>query len=401
MKKYLAITIATGLMFILTGVLAFQSRQIIALQNTVEDIRTAALHQSAEELDNLALGLEKALLATDAPHTAQLLHAIGQRAGTVQQTLSLLNAAPEIQPALIFANRLSDYASTLISRLTENQSLSAQEKVLLRQHLALCTQLAAQLALADSPDALTRLQLDLPAASAAVQAKALPQGEITQQEALDIARAFVGDHRVTSVSAAPGTSGALAAYGVTVRTGDVQLNLEITRQGGKVLWMMPETAAFSATQSVQTCREAALSFLELQGFGTLQPVHHQLYDGLCVISLVPTQGDVLLYPDLIRAQVRMDTAEVVGLEAHNYWLNHVLRDLPKPLLTATDAQSRLQNTAESIRLCLIPADGQETLCYECTVPYEGETYLVYIDAMSGREADLMKVVTVENGTLAA
>jgi len=401
MKKHLAIALTLGLLFVFTGVVIFQARQIAALKNTVEDMRMGALRQSAEELDRLSLSMEKALMATGAAHTAELLHTLGQGAGQLQQNLSLLSASPGTQPAMVFANRLSEYAATLLSHLVENQSLTAQERVVLRQHLALCAQLAAQLALADSPEDLAQLTLEMPEGAAPPQAKGLPEGEVTQQEAIDIARAFVGDHRITSVAAAPGTSGALPAYGVTVHTGDVQLNLEVTRQGGKVLWMMPETASFSVTQSPQTCLESALAFLELHDFSPMQPVHQQIYDGLCVISLASLQGDVLLYPDLIRVQVRMDTAEVVGLEAHNYWLNHVTRNLPAPALSPGDVQAQLQNTAESLRLCVIPVDGQETLCYECAILHEGETYLIYIDALNGQEADLMKVVTVENGTLTA
>ncbi|MBR2719388.1 MAG: germination protein YpeB [Clostridia bacterium] len=401
MKKYLAITIAAGLLFVLAGVMIFQSRQLTALKNTVAELRLGALRQSAEALDNLSLTLEKALLTSDAAHAAELMHAIGQSAELTRQNLSLLPASPALQPALVFTGRLSDYASSLLGQLTGNQPLTARERVLLRQHLALCAQLAAQLTLADSPDDLNRLTLDLPESTARPQPKGLPEGEVTQQEAIDIARTFVGAHRVTGAMAAPGTSGALPAYGVTVRTQDVQLNLEITRQGGKVLWMMPETASFSVTQSPQSCQEAALAFLELHDFSPMQAVHRQIYDGLCVISLVPTQDNVLLYPDLIRVQVRMDTAEVVGLEAHNYWLNHIIRALPEPALTQEDVQARLQHTAESMQLCVIPLDGQETLCYECTVPYEGETFLVYINATTGQEADVMKVITVETGTLTA
>lgn len=405
MKKYLTITIATGLAFVLVGVLAYQSRRIAMLEATVEEIYHSALHQTAEEMDDLSLNMEKVLLTTDPAHAVTLLHTISQTADSVQQYLSFLPVSHQaLQPAQVFANRLADYASELLPHLVDQGQLTDEERSRLTQHLALCSQLSSQLALADSAADLETLQLSLPiTTSDAVQAKGLPLGEITQEEAIDIARQFVGDQRVTSIQTAPGTSGSLAAYGVTVQTQDVQLNLEVTRQGGKVLWMMPETASFPITQSLQTCQEAAVAFLEWQDFPPMQPVHHQVYDGLCVISLTPLQEDVLLYPDLIRVQVRMDTAEVVGLEAHSYWLNHAQRSLPQPTLTQEEAAAYIAAHADvqSSRLCLIPSGDAEALCYEFTVAYQGETYLIYIDAQSGREVELLKTIPIENGSLTA
>lgn len=403
MKKYLYITIAAGLAFALAGFMAYQSRRITLLEKTVEETTLSALHQTAEEAAELTLALEKALLTTDAAHTARLLHHIGHTAGSVQQHLNALPVDPRaLQPALLFTGQLSAHTAALLEELASTGQLADRRQ--LEPSLAICSQLSSQLALAENAADLENLTLTAQLPQAAVpQPRGLPPGEITQEEAIHIARSFVGDSRVKAIRTAPGTSGALAAYGVTVQTADVQLNLEVTRQGGKVLWMMPETAAFSVTQSTRACQQAAVDFLKLQGFGTAQPVHHQVYDGLCVVSLVPVQQDVLLYPDLLRVQVRMDTAEIVGLEAHNYWLNHVPRTLPAPALEASAAQEHIAAHAqvESTRLCLLPQAGGEVLCYELAVLHQGERYLIYIDAQNGREVELLKTITLENGSLTA
>ena len=83
--------------------------------------------------------------------------------------------------------------------------------------------------------------------------KALPSTEISNGEAMQIAKEFVGTQRVISVAHAPDTTGALPAYGVTVQTPDVLLNVEVTRRGGKVLLMVPETATFSMVKSIKYC----------------------------------------------------------------------------------------------------------------------------------------------------
>ena len=206
-----------------------------------------------------------------------------------------------------------------------------------------------------------------------------------------------------AITDAPDASGVLPAYGVTVQTPDVQLNMEITRQGGKVLWMMPETASFPMTQRPSACESAALTFLKKRGFGQAEAVHRQLYDGLCVISCAPVQEDVLLYPDLLTVQVRMDTLQVVGLEARSYWTNHVRRTLPEPALSADEAAALLSSQAkvQAHRLCLIPEERREALCWQFTVTRGGETYLIYLDAQDGREVAIRKVIPLENGSTAA
>lgn len=407
MRKYLLVTIAVGALFITGGIAIVQSQHAARLEQAMEEIYLSALHQTAEEMNTLSLAIEKALLTTDPALSATLLNSISRSADHVQQSMALLPVSHQAMlPTLHFVHQLTDYTSGLLPQVVEQRSLSAQAQGQLRQQLALCTQLCGQLSLINSAADLETLTLDginLAEAPAAPVAKGLPAGEITQEEAIDIARSFVGDDRVIRLQTAPGTSGSLAAYGVTVTTADVQLNLEITRQGGKVLWMVPETASFAVTQSIESCRTAAQAFVELHGFDPMQAVHHQVYDGLCVISFVPLQQDILLYPDLIRVQVRMDTAQVVGLEAHNYWLNHTQRILPAPGIQPDTLRQRLTDKAEVTgwQLCLIPHEGEEVLCYEFTLVHDGESYLIYIDAQNGHEIELLKTIHLENGMLTA
>lgn len=403
MKKLFFAALAVGLaaVLVVTGFSQFQ--RIAQLEATVNEFYRSALRQSAEALDELALHMEKAMLTTDAARASALLHRIGVGASSVQQSLGMLPTGQSaLASAQVFVNRLADEAAVLLPRIVDGSSWGDEDRAWLRQQVVICSQLASQLALADSYTDLDSLRLDIAVPVEFQEAKGLPQGTITQEEALSIARSFVGESRVRSVQAAPGTSGTLAAYGVTVQTEDVQLNVEVTRQGGQVLWMMPETASFTVVQGPEACRQAAEEQLALHGFPPMDAVYTQTYDGLCVISFVPLLENVLLYPDLIRVQVRMDTAQVVGLEAHSYWLNHVQRQLPAPALTAEQAAAPLASHTEieAIRLCIIPQDGAELLCYECSVSFQEESYLVYMDAQTGREVESLKKISNESDTWA-
>lgn len=433
MKKYLLPLTLTLLLLVTAAIAAMQTDRLSRLTRALEEVGLQALNQSAEEMQALTLDLEKLLISGQPARQAALLHRISLTAGEVQQCLASLPLSHEAMAStLTFVGELRDDAAAMLPALTA-QALTAAQLEYFSACQASCAQLSSQLSLARQAmeaDGTTLLQdrsvftadasasqrpleqlgsaeegVIYPPAQVHLPAspRGLPEGDVTREEARQLARDFVGAERAVAVTDAPDASGVLPAYGVTVQTADVQLNMEITRQGGKVLWMMPETASFPMTQSPSACESAALAFLQEHGFGQAEAVHRQLYDGLCVISFAPVQEDVLLYPDLLTVQVRMDTLQVVGLEARSYWTNHVRRTLPEPSLSADEAALLLSSQAEmrAHRLCLIPEGDGEALCWQFTVTRGGETYFIYLDAQDGREVAIRKVIPLENGSTAA
>ena len=49
--------------------------------------------------------------------------------------------------------------------------------------------------------------------------------------------------------------------------------------------------------------------------------------------------------------------------------------------------------------CVIPQNSRELLCWEFTGDYNGDTYYVYIDAQTGRQADIQKLVQSASGPM--
>ena len=423
MRKHWQTALLCVALAVSVGAWVHQGMRARRLTAELSGLCLGALGEAAESLDALALDLEKALLAPDAPYAAARLADAAQSAAQVHHSLSLLPLSHEaMSAALIFTHRLSGEAGQLAQT-----GSPAADAAWLQQQWHACVQLAGQLALsrqameqrelaltpeahvlyaAPQPDARpleSLAEFAQPPSVTVAPPRGLPPGEISQEEALRLAEEFVGADRTLSVRAAPGTSGSLPAHGVTVQTPDLQLNLEITRQGGRLLWMMPETASFPVTQPESACVEAAAAFLESRGFGPAEAVRRQVYDGLCVIVFAPVQQDVLLYPDLLTVQVRMDTAQVVGLEAAGYWRSHVPRQLPTPAVSREEALMLLPSIAraEEARLCVIPHEGGEALCHQFTVTALDGTYLLFISAETGRALEVRKLIESDEGTLAA
>ena len=408
----------------------------------LEDAYAQRVLETQEHLQAIGLKLGKAPVAADARTQVELLAGISRQADSVVSGLSALPLSHiAMSDTLKFCNQLSEYAMVLALSVAAGQPLTEQEKAELVSLESQCALLTGQFATARETMVAESLRLtarpgvfyaEAQAAQRPLEQvadpdngmdypsmiydgafsdarhygspKALGEGRIDQRQAMEAARAFVGEERVRSVEAAPDSGGALASYGVKLTLNDgVVLNAEVTRQGGKMLWMVPEHAAFEPGWTLEECAEAARDFLLDRGYGEMEANHYQVYDGLAVINFVAVQDGVLLYPDLVKVQVRMDTGEVVGLEANNYLMNHTERTGLSPALSGEQALEKASSRLEAgqARLCVIPYREGERLCYEVPGRYEGREYRVYIDAITGEEAEVLMMVDSVGGRMAA
>ena len=408
----------------------------------LEDAYAQRVLETQEHLQAIGLKLGKAPVAADARTQVELLAGISRQADSVVSGLSALPLSHiAMSDTLKFCNQLSEYAMVLALSVAEGQPLTEQETAELVSLESQCALLTGQFATARETMVAESLRLtaqpgvfyaEAQAAQRPLEQvadpdngmdypsmiydgafsdarhygspKALGEGRIDQRQAMEAARAFVGEERVRSVEAAPDSGGALASYGVKLTLNDgVVLNAEVTRQGGKMLWMVPEHAAFEPGWTLEECAEAARDFLLDRGYGEMEANHYQVYDGLAVINFVAVQDGVLLYPDLVKVQVRMDTGEVVGLEANNYLMNHTERTGLSPALSGEQALEKASSRLEAgqARLCVIPYREGERLCYEVPGRYEGREYRVYIDAITGEEAEVLMMVDSVGGRMAA
>lgn len=443
MRRVILPILAGLLLFACVTGLALEAQRAERAERTLEEIYQSALLETAEQIQALSLALEKVLVTGDAAQETRMLHRVSRLAEDIRRNLTLLPLSHEaMAPTLTFANQMAEYAAVLLPELVQQRRLSAEDRGQLEELLTDCTQLGSRLALAQQamerggltllsadgvfaaePSALRRPLEALGDADHGMQyptlvydgafsdarqtgsPRGLPKDTVTQAQALEIARAFVGEERILTVREAPATTGRMAAWGVTVDTKDVRLNLEITQQGGRALWMMPETAGFAAVLSPEECQGRAADFLRQRGFGDMEVTFCQQYgDGLLLVCFASVQEEWLLYPDLVKVQVRMDTGEVVGLEAHGYWQNHVQRALPAPGLTAAQVKAHLPQGVvleTAPRLCVIPQGGTERRCYECRIRRGEGAYLLYLDTETGKEVELLKLISTSEGVLTA
>lgn len=428
----LALACASALLF---GLRAQSSARAL------EDAYAQRLSETQEHLQSIVLKLGKAPLAQDAGMQVELLSAVSRQADGVVSGLSALPLSyTAISDTLKFCNQLSEYALSLALPAAEGQPMDADTLSQLAELETQCSRLLNQFAAAREtmlqeslrmageadvfyqeaqPDVRPLEQLadsdngmDYPSmiydgafsdARHSGTPKALGDTLITEADALSIARAFVGEERVSKAVPSAQTGGVIPCYGVALTLTDgLVLNAEVTRTGGKLLWIMPESAEFQPLLSLEECIQAGQAFLLSRGYGDMEPNHFQVYDGLAVINFVARQEEVLLYPDLVKVQIRMDNGQLVGLESNNYLMNHTRREGLTPVWTKQQALSKgaaLQDP--SARLCVIPYRDGERLCYEVSGQKDDQEYRLYLDAATGEQLDILLMIHSPEGQLAA
>lgn len=226
------------------------------------------------------------------------------------------------------------------------------------------------------------------------------QKEISREEAQSIAAKFLGVsvEQVTCDNTVSG--GNIPAY--SVRCGDIGIN--ITKQGGAVQFLISEREVGAAAISDAEAIKKARAFLEEHGYKNMRESYYTRYANTIMINFAATQGDTLLYPDLIKITIALDNGSVMNLETTGYLMNHKVRALPKDARTKDEILAKVPKTlsVQSIGKALIPTEGEhEVLTYEVACKAQnGRHIMLYYDVKSGEEVRILVLIEDENGTLA-
>ena len=177
--------------------------------------------------------------------------------------------------------------------------------------------------------------------------------------------------------------------------------VSVSKQGGKVLNMTNPRGVNEKKLSVEQGLKKAQEYLINKGFDNMEPNYNLRYDGTVLYNFVYTEGDVTIYPDLIKVKVALDTGEIVGFDASAYYLNHQKRNLNQATISESEARAQVKTdfNIDSIRLAMIPKGEKEVVCYEFKGKYEGADFIVYINAQTGQEEQILQIIKNENGTL--
>ena len=232
--------------------------------------------------------------------------------------------------------------------------------------------------------------------------KGLKDNEITEEDAKKIVSEAFKDYNIQNLQSTGMTEGTFTSYNLTFETKHRTYYVNVTKKGGLLL-----NASSYGSQGVDVLklsdaeREAEL-FAKNLGLNDMKSVWGTVLSGVAYVNLVPIINNVMIYPDMIKAKVTLDTGSIIGWEATSYAYNHDERDDFNFIVNESDARKMVSEELNilSIKKCIIPQEyGSEQLCYEYKCTYNNYTYYVYISGKTGQEIDTLRVVNTTAGNL--
>lgn len=241
--------------------------------------------------------------------------------------------------------------------------------------------------------------------------KSKPQGlgdkKVSVSDAKNIAINFIGKNKVSDVKQLENNDlGNIKTYRFKVMYKDRKeseyAEVEVTQQGGQVYLMLSNRNIGKDTVNMGKAKKLAKDFLDSKGYKNMVDTYYQKVDGTAVISYAYKQGGVIVYPDLIKVKIALDNGEIIGIESKGYLYNHTVRTIPKTNITLEQARAKVNNKIKIDRQgeAIIPTNYKaEKYCYEFMGKVNGRNFIIYINALTGAEEDVLMLVTTPEGTL--
>lgn len=232
----------------------------------------------------------------------------------------------------------------------------------------------------------------------------IPGANVDYKKAEQIAIDFIGRDRVERAGSGAETQGAIETWGVNIETkdGEGPFYVSVSKKGGKVISIISEGVPQKAGIDYKEAEERAKEFLEKKGYKDMEATYGQQDDGMVVLNFASTQDDVIIYPDLIKVKISLGSGNVMGFEAMNYLIAHKNRNIKEPKLSLEEARQLVNKNLEitSERLAIIPSKGgNEIMCYEFKGKFGNQKFIVYINANTGKEENILKIMDMDNGTM--
>ena len=407
-----------------------------SLRQQVTNNYNRAFEGLIADVASLETKLYKLDAARGTNQCAMLLVDVWRQTGDTESAIAALPVSfAGTSPLMQFVCRTGDYCHSLSGKLARGEEISDEEYEQIRQLAKACSEayksiesswqqgypgdIAFDQTAVFLPDEqlggnldfsnqqFPRLMYDGPFSEGTENKK--PEGlgskQVTEKEAAQAAAKFLGVDAGT-LRFDGEVNGTIAGYSFTGEANGKAFSICVTKQGGQVLWYRSDSdggiSAVPTDEKYHALTKVAQQYLKDKGFGESEPSYAQFYNGTAVINLAPVENDIVLYPDLIKIWVDIAGGQVVGFEAQNYLTSHKKRDFEQPELTALQAQKTVTSEllVSNVRLALIPLEtNEEKLCWEFTGSIGERDYIVYVNAKTGVEEDVLMIQHTNDGTL--
>ncbi|HOA54506.1 MAG: germination protein YpeB [Acetivibrionales bacterium] len=426
----------------------YQYKRAADLRQELDNQYNRAFFEMVSYVNNVESLLAKSMVSTTTDRTAITLQEAWRQAGLAQTNLGQL---PVSQPVLAstskFLTQVSDLSLSLDNQNIRGKSLSKEQQDLLKKLYKYSVSLNKSLqelqddlnagrlrwgelankgtrlfsktkpgemmkkieAVGENFNDYPTLIYDGPFSDHMTTAKArgLTGEEIDAEAARKKAEEFFGKDKTVEVTElGQNDNGPIKTFDFEVKLKDAAedetVYISVTRKGGHINWMLNNRAVNEEKLDMDKAKAAGIKFLKEKGFDSMEDTYYLKEDNTATINYAYRQDDVTMYPDLIKLKIALDNGEVIGMEAKSYLTNHTERDIPEPSITMEEAREKINSNMKvySSGLAYIPTEyKKEIFCYEFKGKLDDRDFIVYINALTGEEEDILMIVNTPNGVL--
>lgn len=441
-----------SIVIVLIGAIAgwgiYQYKRAADLRQELDNQYNRAFYEMVGYVHNVETLLAKSMVSTTTDRTAITLQEAWRQAGLAQTNLGQL---PVSQPVLAstskFLSQVSDLSLSLDNQNIRGKTLSKEQydmvEKLYKYSISLNESLKAlqddlnagrlrwgELAdkgtklfsktkpgeMMKKVEAISETFKDYPTLiydgpfsdhMTSAEARGLTGDEISLKQAKEKVKKFFGKDKVEEITdTGKNDNGPIKTYNFDVKLKNAadgqSVHISITQKGGHVNWMLNTRNVTEEKLDMDKAKAAGIKFLKEKGYENMEDTYYLKNDNVATINYAYRQDKVTMYPDLIKLKVALDNGEIVGMEAKSYLSNHTRRDIPEPKITVEEARKKINENMEVYYsgMAYIPTDyKKELFCYEFKGKLNGSDFIVYINAVTGEEEDILIIVNTPNGVL--
>lgn len=420
-------------------------------RQTAENNYNMAFFELVSYVENVETYLAKSLISSTPEHGAETLTHVWREANLAQSYLARLPmGSQELANTSKFLNQVSDYSFSLSRKNINNQNLTEDDFNNLKELHTYSVDLENTLNQLStdindgrikwgeltnkgssifltqvsniSKDSFDNLEENFHEYSGliydgafsehmtSVEKKGLTGEEISEEEAKKIATDFIGNDRVGEINSNGVSEDTdIPSYDFSIKAKNDKkeiITVSVSKKGGHIIFMNYNRNVEAESISQERADEIGKNFLNSKGFPNMKETYYLKQNGVVTINYAynqkSTNGDVVVYPDLIKVKVALDNGEILGIETTGYLNSHYERNIPVAKITKEKAKENLNKSLqiESEGMAIIPTKFKtEILCWEFKGKVDDTEFLVYINVQTGAEEDILVIKNTPNGTL--
>lgn len=217
--------------------------------------------------------------------------------------------------------------------------------------------------------------------------------EITEKDAKKLATSLLNMQNAKVVGVSYGD---VEAYDIEGSINGSKAQASITKKGGYVYNFISSGGSIGGGLTDLECGKIGKSFLKKLGYDYIEPVWYNEINSDVYVNFAPVVNGVTYYTDLVKMRISK-SGEVEAVEAKGYVSSYKKRNY-KASISEEEALLKAGGlNVKSINLAVIPLGKSEAFCYEIYAEKYGLDYYLYVDANTGVQREILRVVDSEQG----